>query len=241
MIFIASDNERGRLRGPWTFVNKDNSITYEPDSRDQPHSVWFNFSDAIKLPRGTTAQRPVNTLVNSLLFDIVGSFRFNTSTDRLEYVQNDSTWKSVANLNDAIGSLVLEDGLQLSNDTLSISPDSLGAWSNPEFGQGVFLQDVDSTLSITGYSVTVRAEISASPGSEFTITLPAASADLAGRTVTIVETDANTGDSNLYNIVPASGNFYGSDGAIVGTTTITNETKIFRCMPIDGSSWALSK
>jgi len=120
--------------------------------------------------------------------------------------------------------------------TVNDSADTLqySAYSTSEY-----LSDEDLTISsMTSYTYVIRAEISTSPGDEFTITLPTASANYAGRTVTIVETDANTGDSFLYNIVPASGNLYGSDGASVGTTTITNETKVFRCMPINSSTWA---
>ena len=97
------------------------------------------------------------------------------------------------------------------------------------------MADADTTLTLEGPFITVRAAISASPGAEFTVTVPAG--QFAGQTITIVESDSNDGDAYIYNVVPATGNLYGPDGSTVGTTTVTNETIQLQWLPISGAAF----
>lgn len=107
------------------------------------------------------------------------------------------------------------------------------------FARSVYLSDDDLTITdFDSYTYVIRSAVSASPGSDNVVILPTASATYAGRTVTVVASDAATGDGVQTNVQPASGNLYGPDGALVGTQDVLNETITLTCMQTGASAWA---
>ena len=89
---IISNNPRQRLRGPVSFYNSSANLLTVVDASTTPNSVRFMFTDAIKLPIGTTAQRPPVTVGS---FGSEGSLRENLDSLALEYMA-DSSWHTIA-------------------------------------------------------------------------------------------------------------------------------------------------